>query len=311
MTLLAGVETGHVVHFYDHAETLALAVADYLGAGLAEGGAALVVATPEHRAQVARVLTAAGIDIQEARAGGRYVELDAASVLEQFMADGSPDPERFVDTIGPLVRTADAVAHPLRVYGEMVDLLWQEGNVIAAEDLERLWNSIGAGRDFALFCGYLSAVVDASGSRDAVADHHDGVLTDHPPHVGDDTCHRFEPTLTAAAAARRFVDDVLRAWGLGALLPEAELVVSELATNAVVHTGKRFTVGLSRAGGDGVRVAVSDASPTAPTMRQSDPLATNGRGIRIVAAVAQEWGLEIAADGKTVWAVLVPRPGHN
>ncbi len=311
MTLLAGVETGHVVHFYDHAETLALAVADFLGAGLAEGGTALVVATPEHRAAIAGVLGAAGIDVAAARAAGQYTELDAATVLGEFMVDGSPDPSLFESTVRPLLRTADAGIQPMRVYGEMVDLLWEQGNIQAAHDLEGLWNSIGAGRDFALFCGYLSTLVDRTDSRDLVADHHDEVLADHPHPVGDDTRHRFEPTLSAAAAARRFVEEVLRAWGQAGLLPEAELVVSELATNAVVHTGERFTVSISRAGDQRVLIAVSDESPVAPAMRESNLYATNGRGIRIVAAVAQEWGVDASSDGKTVWALLAPRPGHN
>lgn len=311
MTLLAGVETGHVVHFYDHSETLALAVADFLGAGLAEGGTALVVATPEHTAAVARILEAAGIDMAAARAAGQYVELDAATVLAEFMVEGSPDRALFESTVGPLLRTADAGIQPMRVYGEMVDLLWQQGNVAAAHDLEGHWNAIGAGRDFALFCGYFSALVDQAAARGDVADHHDAVLADHPFAVLDDTRHRFEPTLTAAGAARRFVDDVLRGWGHVALLPEAELVVSELATNAVVHTGQRFTVSLNRTGENRVRIAVTDASPATPTMRGSDPYATNGRGIRIVAAVAQEWGVDESPDGKTVWAVLAPRPGHS
>ena len=311
MTLLTGVDTGHVVHFYDRVETLALAVADFLGAGLAEGGTALVVATPEHSEAFARVLRAAGIDVELARTSGQYVELDAAAVLSEFMVGGSPDRSLFEGTVTPLLRTADAGIQPMRVYGEMVDLLWQEGNAAAAHELEGLWNSIGAGRDFALFCGYLSTLVDQADSREDVADHHDAVLSDHPLDVRHDTQHRFEPTLNAAGAARRFVDDVLRAWGQIALLPEAELLVSELATNAVVHTGKRFTVSISRAGEDGVRIAVSDASPVAPTMREAHPYATNGRGIRIVAAVAQEWGVDESPDGKTVWAVLEPRPGHN
>ena len=221
VTLLAGVETGHVVHFYDHAETLSLAVADFLGAGLAEGGTAIVVATPEHRAGFARVLDAAGIDIAAARAAGQYAELDAATLLAEFMVEGAPDLSLFESTISPLLRTADAGIQPMRVYGEMVDLLWQQGNVRAAHDLEGLWNAIGAGRDFALFCGYFSTLVDRTDSRDAVADHHDAVLADHPHQVGDDTRHRLEPTLSAAGAARRLVDDVLRACGQTSLLPEA------------------------------------------------------------------------------------------
>lgn len=311
MTLLAGVETGHVVHFYDHVDLLALTVGDFLGAGLAEGGTALVVATPEHRAAFVRVLDAAGIDVATARAAGQYAELDAATVLAMIMVDGSPDPSRFEDTIRPLLKTADAGIQPMRVYGELVDLLWREGNADAAHNLEALWNSIGAGRDFALFCGYFSTVVRGTDWRDAIADDHDAVLADHPHRIQDATRHRYEPTLYAVSAARRFVCELLDAWHLSDLRAEAELVISELVTNAVVHTGKRFTVAVAPDGDQGVRIEVSDLSPTPPHIRIETAFATNGRGIPIVSAIAEEWGVDVDAEGKTVWARLMRRAAHG
>ena len=316
VTLLSGVDTGHVVHFYDHEESLSLAVADFLGLALAEGGSVLVVATPAHSYAISRVLEGSGIDVSSARAAQRYVEVDADDLLSRFMVDGSPDPVRFEQSAGPLLRRDDIPPGPMRVYGEMVDLLWQRGNVQGAHDLEMLWNSVGAGSDFALFCGYCSTVVDGRGGeagRAEIAKHHGAVVSDLSldSEVEGQATRRFEPTVSAAAAARRFATASIKSWGRESLAPEVELVVSELATNAVVHTGRRFTVTLHRAGQAGVRVEVTDSSPEPAVVRESALDSLGGRGMLIVAAVSQRWGVEVLVGGKTVWAELAPRPGHG
>jgi hypothetical protein len=58
--------------------------------------------------------------------------------------------------------------------------------------------------------------------------------------------------------------------------------------------------------GAGVHLSVRDASPARPIVRDDSPSATSGRGLRLIAALASEWGVELEADGKTVWAVLHP-----
>ena len=51
-------------------------------------------------------------------------------------------------------------------------------------------------------------------------------------------------------------------------------------------------------------MSVRDASPVRPTLRDEDPLRSSGRGLRLIAALASDWGVELEADGKTVWAEL-------
>jgi anti-sigma regulatory factor (Ser/Thr protein kinase) len=100
------------------------------------------------------------------------------------------------------------------------------------------------------------------------------------------------------------VTDALERWdGAMALVDDARLVVTELATNAVVHAGSSFSVDVRpRAGG--VRVSVHDASSVTPTLRDVGSLALAGRGLRLVEAIATDWGIELETDGKTVWAEL-------
>ncbi|HEY9525399.1 MAG TPA: ATP-binding protein [Thermopolyspora sp.] len=108
--------------------------------------------------------------------------------------------------------------------------------------------------------------------------------------------------------ARRFVTTFLRCWPTA---DAAELIVSELATNAVRHSassrfGGRFTVTIT-AFADHVRLAVDDeGGPNSPTMPPSEQEeeGEGGRGLLLVAAVADDWGVSGNQRGRTVWAVL-------
>jgi anti-sigma regulatory factor (Ser/Thr protein kinase) len=101
--------------------------------------------------------------------------------------------------------------------------------------------------------------------------------------------------------ARRFVGDRVAALGLDRLRRDAELLTSELVTNAIVHAGTAVTVEVSGEGGR-IRVAVSDGRPP-PVHRSAfhDPEAPDGRGLLLLEIVADSWGVDSAEQGKTVW----------
>ena len=107
---------------------------------------------------------------------------------------------------------------------------------------------------------------------------------------------------------RIFVARSLALHGAEAVVDDAVLVVSELATNAVLHARTPFRVSLSRAD-DHLHVAVGDASSTQPRAVASEPLGPSGRGLSIVGALSRGWGVENTAGGvKSVWAcLLIPR----
>lgn len=149
----------HDVQFYESDDFLAERVGAFIGAGLGAGDGAIVIATKEHRKQIERRLDAEGARPSAARLERRYVALDADETLARFMVDGSPDPKRFARVIGRLIRaTAQRAGQTPRhvwVFGEMVALLWQEGNPGAAIRLEELWNELQDAHDpFSLCCAY-------------------------------------------------------------------------------------------------------------------------------------------------------------
>jgi anti-sigma regulatory factor (Ser/Thr protein kinase) len=107
----------------------------------------------------------------------------------------------------------------------------------------------------------------------------------------------FVPEPQAPAAAREFLRDNLRAWSAPGL-EEAVLLVSELASNVVRHASTDFVVKVEWRDPT-LRVEVSNGSSIVPAVKDlADE--NGGLGLRIVAAVADEWGIEQLEDGKAV-----------
>ncbi|MFD7745541.1 ATP-binding protein [Streptomyces sp. NPDC059698] len=118
----------------------------------------------------------------------------------------------------------------------------------------------------------------------------------------------------SARRARRLVRLALDVWGLPGVQDAAELVVSELVTNAVLHAqSDRVRVSVTRLGVEQVRVAVADLSKDRPAVRTADDEQESGRGLGIVEALSGgQWGVDLLPCGKRVWAALSPegKPGE-
>ena len=123
---------------------------------------------------------------------------------------------------------------------------------------------------------------------------------------------RLEPIATSARMARRFVLETLAGWGDEASMDCASLLVSELVTNAIVHARSAVELELSRdADADVLRVAVRDASVRPPRMGGFDLEALSGRGLALVEALSDRWGVEADASGKLVWFELTSHLGSH
>ncbi len=105
------------------------------------------------------------------------------------------------------------------------------------------------------------------------------------------------------AIARRFARAHLQRWQLAELADDAALIVSELVTNAVFHTDGRASVRLVR-GAHVVRLEVWDAGAGVPELLAPDEYQPGGRGLTIVSALADVWGISTLPGGKVVWAEL-------
>jgi anti-sigma regulatory factor (Ser/Thr protein kinase) len=109
----------------------------------------------------------------------------------------------------------------------------------------------------------------------------------------------FEPTSDSVTAARHSIRGTLGGLPDG-VVERVELIVSELATNAVRHA--RTPYDLTVQTGSVVRIAVRDGSPVPPSIQHPDPTAIGGRGLLLVDHFSDRWGSELIPGGKVVWA---------
>jgi anti-sigma regulatory factor (Ser/Thr protein kinase) len=276
---------------------------------------AIVIATEAHCRAFAEALDVGGIDSAEARAEERLLFLDAATTMAAFIHDGQIDRDAFHKVVGGLLRVAAESGRAIRAYGEMVSLLWDAGDVVGAIELETLWNELGCELPFSLYCAYPASSV--FGSEHAQALHqvchlHSSVLrgaSDSDPLtagessaqelVGDFAAERDSP-----GRARRLVLNALAEWGCDpGLLQDAAVVLSELATNAVVHADSPFSIAVVLEESL-LRIAVHDRRPLSVAVGGGglSPQPTHGLGL--VEALSLRWGAEGTPQGKTVWAEL-------
>ena len=144
----------HFVQFCETDAFLIHSVSAFIGAGLRAGDACIVLATKPHRESLEERLQGDGLEVAAARVRGQYFSIDAAATLSKFMVDGEPSPESFAEIVGSMIARAAKGRRRVRVVGELVALLWADGNRAAAIRLEELWNDLGKIHAFSLLCAY-------------------------------------------------------------------------------------------------------------------------------------------------------------
>jgi hypothetical protein len=152
------VVSEHLVHLFDESGSLVNTVATYLLDGWRRGDTLVVIARASNWALTAAELTARDCPVEKLAAAGRLIVFDAPTTLASLMVNGEPDRKKFDELVGALVhRLCRESSAGVTAYGEMVDILAAQGNFIAAEHLETLWNNLSTECSFRLLCGYSSA----------------------------------------------------------------------------------------------------------------------------------------------------------
>jgi PAS domain S-box-containing protein len=239
-------DSAHFVQFYESDEFLTESVSGFIGAALSDEQCGLIIGTPEHRAAIERKLVACGVDIAGAGAERRFIELDAQEVMSRFMVDGKPDARRFNQVVGRLIAKLARSGRRIHAFGEMVALLWGNGNRDAAIQLEEMWNQLGKRHRFALFCAYPIAGFDQQ--------------SDGAPFDGICSCHsRVIPAESYASNGN--TEERLRAVAL--LQQKAQSLEAEIEHRTVVEKSlsgrereladffENATEGLHKVGADG------------------------------------------------------------
>jgi hypothetical protein len=144
----------HLIQAYTDDAFLARVVGEYLRTALDRGDGAVAMATPEHGRAISARLEAGGVDVDAALTAGRLVVLDAQRTLDRFRVEGHPDRAAFLGVIAAALDHVRAAGpRIIRLYGEMVDLLWRR-QLDAALELEALWNEVLADGRLSLLCAY-------------------------------------------------------------------------------------------------------------------------------------------------------------
>ena len=144
----------HFVQFYENEEFFLDSLASYITDGLQAREAVVVVATRAHLDSLERRLQAQGFDSPAVAQTGDYVPLEAQHTLVQLMVNGTLSPQIFKSLLGGAVARANRHSGRVRVFGELVALLWADENYEDAIRLEKLWNELQLTEDFTLFCAY-------------------------------------------------------------------------------------------------------------------------------------------------------------
>jgi DNA-binding NarL/FixJ family response regulator len=148
----------HEVQFYSDDAVFLDSFTHFIAAALEAGDVAIVVATESHRDSLVERLKVQGLNMDAAIRQGTYIPLDVAKTLSTFMVGDMPDPDRFFEVVGDLIRTAAKAgksAHPrIAACGECAPLLWAEGKADAAIRVEQLWDQIATTYEVDILCGY-------------------------------------------------------------------------------------------------------------------------------------------------------------
>jgi MEDS: MEthanogen/methylotroph, DcmR Sensory domain len=150
----------HIVYPCADENRITEAAGAFAVSGLRKRGDAVVLVTTDLRRQtIERHLTDEGFNIQAIESNGQLAFLDAATLLSAFMADGIPDAQIFKNHVEQIIHKAglnsdNGQPRKVRIFGDMVNLLYMASNISAATRLEEFWDEIVAAHCISLFCAY-------------------------------------------------------------------------------------------------------------------------------------------------------------
>lgn len=148
---------GHLVQIYEDEEFFGEAVAHFAAEGLARNESVILVATPPHWENISGRLISRGLDLRSLAAQGQLTVLGAEETLPNFMVDGLPDTETFKRIAKSTIEKARSGGRYPRVrwWGEMVNVLYVQGNPSGSIRLEELFDEVAREEKIAIFCSFL------------------------------------------------------------------------------------------------------------------------------------------------------------
>lgn len=147
----------HIVQLYQDQQFLNRAVCRFAASAIANGEGVILVPTSAHWNAFRPRLEAEGVDTSAAQASGQLTVVDADELLPQFMRDAMPDAPVFLGLAADVIATARGGGRypKVRWWGEMVNVLWERGDVAASMDLEDQFDRLAHQHEIAIFCSFV------------------------------------------------------------------------------------------------------------------------------------------------------------
>jgi MEDS: MEthanogen/methylotroph, DcmR Sensory domain/Histidine kinase-like ATPase domain len=299
------VETRHDVIFYDRRDLLDERVAEFVQRSLDDGHLTAVITTQSTITAIDLTLRHHGTDPDRARADGRLICFDAHDTLATLRTPTGLDWDAVTSLAETLISAAHRQGRTVRLYGEMVALVWTNGEPELAVQLEQHWSRLAATHGFEVLCAYPADAALTQHHTDeinAICEAHDTRRRELPD-SGPLDIRAYRGERSTVRNAREFVRVSLAGHHADEFIDTAVLVTSELAANAIEHAKSPYAVELEHRP-TGIEIAVRDLSPTLPRQGAPTPDSTSGRGISIVAALCNSWHSTPTTRGKRVAARL-------
>jgi MEDS: MEthanogen/methylotroph, DcmR Sensory domain len=155
--LAAAGPRDHIVQLYQDQQFLNRAVCRFAAGAIANGEGVILVPTAAHWEAFRPRLEAEGVDVEGSQARGQLTVVDADELLPRFMRDAMPDAPVFLGLAAQVIAKARGQdRYPkVRWWGEMVNVLWEQGNVAASMSLEDQFDRLAKHHEIAIFCSFV------------------------------------------------------------------------------------------------------------------------------------------------------------
>jgi hypothetical protein len=147
----------HIVQLYQDQDFLNRAVCRFAAGAIANGEGVILVPTAAHWEAFRPRLEAEGVDVKAAQNRGQLTVVDADETLPRFMKDAMPDAPVFLGLAADVIANARGEGRypKVRWWGEMVNILWEQGNVAASMSLEDQFDRLAHQHEIAIFCSFV------------------------------------------------------------------------------------------------------------------------------------------------------------
>ncbi|MCE3225491.1 MAG: hypothetical protein K0S32_42 [Bacteroidetes bacterium] len=169
----------HLVQIYDNDVVFLNSLEGFAGSGFLNNESVIIIATEAHLKALDERLTNQGFDLELYRSTDQYIALNAHETLAKFMKEGWPNDILFVECVGKLIDKGRRNNRKVRAFGEMVAILWEQGNKAATVRLENLWTQFCGSEGFSLFCAYPKTgfTQDAATSIQHICETHSKIIS--------------------------------------------------------------------------------------------------------------------------------------